>query len=51
MFPTEGHGAKFVGRFGAELDADAGREAAHLRALNVLAVARTDTKISTDTNV
>jgi enamine deaminase RidA (YjgF/YER057c/UK114 family) len=40
MLPTEGHGAKFVGRVGAELDLKAGRKAAHLAALNVLAVAR-----------
>src|SRR6266436_3101932 len=40
MLPTEGHGAKFVGRVRAELDVEAGREAAHLAALNVLAVAR-----------
>ena len=40
MLPTEGHGAKFIGRVGAELDAEAGREAAHLAALNALAVAR-----------
>src|SRR5580700_1549039 len=40
MLPTEGHGAKFVGRVGAELDVDAGRKAARLAALNVLAVAR-----------
>lgn len=40
MLPTEGHGAKFIGRVGAELDVDAGRQAAHLAALNVLAVAR-----------
>lgn len=40
MLPTEGHGAKFIGRVGAELDVEAGREAAHLAALNVLAVAR-----------
>ena len=30
MLPPEGHGAKFVGRFGAELDVEAGRKAAHL---------------------
>jgi enamine deaminase RidA (YjgF/YER057c/UK114 family) len=36
MLPTEGHGAKFIGRIGAELDVAAGRQAA----LNVLAVAR-----------
>jgi enamine deaminase RidA (YjgF/YER057c/UK114 family) len=36
MLPTEGHGAKFIGRVGAE----AGRKAAHLAALNVLAIAR-----------
>src|SRR5438477_5308312 len=40
MLPTEGRVAKFVGRVGAELDVEAGREAAHLAALNVLAVAR-----------
>jgi len=40
MLPTEGHGAKFIGRVGAELDVEAGRQAAHLAALNVLAVAR-----------
>jgi enamine deaminase RidA (YjgF/YER057c/UK114 family) len=40
MLPTEGRVAKFVGRVGAELDVDAGREAAYLAALNVLAVAK-----------
>ena len=40
MLPTEGRVAKFIGRVGAELDVDAGRDAAHLAALNVLAVAR-----------
>ena len=40
MLPTEGRGAKFVGRIGAELDVEAGRAAAHIAALNVLAVAR-----------
>src|SRR5207245_10361175 len=40
MLPTEGRGAKFIGRVGAELDVEAGRNAAHLAALNVLAVAR-----------
>src|SRR2546422_8193118 len=40
MLPTEGHGAKFIGRVGAVLDVDAGRQAARLAALNVLAVAR-----------
>ncbi len=40
MLPTEGHGAKFIGRVGAELDVEAGRQAAHLAALNGLAVAR-----------
>src|SRR5437762_5075123 len=40
MPPTEDRVAKFVGRVGAELDVEAGREAAHLAALNVLAVAR-----------
>src|SRR5437660_2597130 len=40
MLPTEGHGAKFIGRVGAELDVETGRQAARLAALNVLAVAR-----------
>lgn len=40
MLPTEGHAAKFVGRVGAELDSEAGRQAARLAALNSLAVAR-----------
>jgi enamine deaminase RidA (YjgF/YER057c/UK114 family) len=40
MLPTEGRAAKFVGRIGAELDVEAGRKAAHLAALNALAVAR-----------
>jgi len=40
MLPTEGREAKFVGRIGAEFDVEAGRQAAHLAALNVLAVAR-----------
>jgi enamine deaminase RidA (YjgF/YER057c/UK114 family) len=40
MLPTEGRVAKFVGRVGAELDVQAGRKAAYLAALNVLAVAR-----------
>src|SRR2546425_6955246 len=40
MLPTEGHGAKFAGRVGAELDVETGRKAADLAALNALAVAR-----------
>jgi len=40
MLPTEGREAKIVGRVGAELDVEAGRNAAHLAALNVLAVTR-----------
>jgi enamine deaminase RidA (YjgF/YER057c/UK114 family) len=40
MLPTEGRSAKFIGRVGAELDVEAGRRAAHLAALNGLAVAR-----------
>jgi enamine deaminase RidA (YjgF/YER057c/UK114 family) len=34
MLPTEGRVAKFIGRVGAELDVDAGREAAKLATLN-----------------
>jgi enamine deaminase RidA (YjgF/YER057c/UK114 family) len=40
MLPTEGRGATFVGRLGAELDVETGRKAARLAALNALAVAR-----------
>jgi enamine deaminase RidA (YjgF/YER057c/UK114 family) len=40
MLPTEGREARFIGRVGAELDLEAGRKAANLAALNVLAVAR-----------
>jgi len=40
MLPTEGHAAKIIGRVSAELDVEAGRKAAHLAALNALAVAR-----------
>ena len=40
MLPTVGREAKFIGRIGAELDVQTGRKAAHLAALNALAVAR-----------
>src|SRR4029077_15667633 len=40
MLPTVGREAKFIGRIGAELDVQTGREAAHLAAPNGLAVAR-----------
>jgi enamine deaminase RidA (YjgF/YER057c/UK114 family) len=40
MLPTEGRAAKFIGRVGAEFDVEGGRQAAHLAALNALAVAR-----------
>jgi enamine deaminase RidA (YjgF/YER057c/UK114 family) len=40
MLPTEGRVAKFIGRVGEEVDVEAGREAAHLAALNALAVTR-----------
>jgi enamine deaminase RidA (YjgF/YER057c/UK114 family) len=40
MLPTENRDAKFIGRVGAELDAEAGSKAARLAALNALAVAR-----------
>ena len=40
MLPTEGREAKFIGRVGAELDAEAGHAAARLAALNGLAVVR-----------
>ena len=40
MLPTEGRAAKFIGRVGAELDVEAGRQASYLAALNGLAAAR-----------
>jgi enamine deaminase RidA (YjgF/YER057c/UK114 family) len=40
MLPTEGRSAKVIGRVGAELDVEAGRQAARRAALNALAVAR-----------
>src|SRR4030081_3179672 len=40
MLPTQGREAKFIGRLGAELDAEACRNAAYLATLNALAVAR-----------
>jgi enamine deaminase RidA (YjgF/YER057c/UK114 family) len=40
MLPTVGREAKFIGRIGAELDAEAGRKAAHVAAINALAVAK-----------
>jgi enamine deaminase RidA (YjgF/YER057c/UK114 family) len=40
MLPTEGKGAKFVGRGGAELDLKAGRKAGRLATLNAHDVAR-----------
>ena len=40
MLPTAGREAKFIGRIGAELDVQTGRQAAYLAALNGLAVAR-----------
>jgi enamine deaminase RidA (YjgF/YER057c/UK114 family) len=40
MLPTVGREAKFIGRFGAELDGEACHKAARLAALNALAVTR-----------
>ena len=40
MLPTAGRSARFVGRFGAELNMEEARAAARLAALNGLAVAR-----------
>jgi|SRR5215471_2270247 len=40
MLPIEGHGPKFIGRLGAELDAEAARQAARLAALNALALVK-----------
>ena len=38
MLPTVGREAKFIGRVGAELDVEAGRNAARLAASNALAL-------------
>ena len=40
MLPTKERGAKFIGRVGAELNVQEGRQEARLAALNALAVAR-----------
>jgi len=40
MLPIVDHKPKFIGRLGKELDAEAGREAVYLAALNVLAAAK-----------
>jgi enamine deaminase RidA (YjgF/YER057c/UK114 family) len=40
MLPTEGREARFMGRVGAELNAETGQKAARLAAINGLAVAR-----------
>jgi enamine deaminase RidA (YjgF/YER057c/UK114 family) len=40
MLPTQGQRMKFIGRVGLELDAEAGRKAAYLAAVNALAVTR-----------
>jgi len=40
MLPVVDRKPKFIGRLGKELDAEAGREAAYIAALNVLAAAK-----------
>jgi enamine deaminase RidA (YjgF/YER057c/UK114 family) len=40
MLPTEGRVPKYIGRVGAELDVETAQKAAHLAAINALAVAR-----------
>ena len=40
MLPAVGHEPKFVGRLGKQLDANAGREAVRIAALNVLSATR-----------
>jgi enamine deaminase RidA (YjgF/YER057c/UK114 family) len=40
MLPIVDHKPKFVGRLGKELDAEAGRDAVYIAALNVLAAAK-----------
>ena len=40
MLPAIGHQPKYVGRLGNELDANAGREAVRIAALNILSAAR-----------
>jgi hypothetical protein len=40
MLPVIGHEPKFIGRLGKELNANTGREAVRIAALNVLSAAR-----------
>jgi enamine deaminase RidA (YjgF/YER057c/UK114 family) len=40
MLPTEGGQPKLIGRIGAELNVEAGKQAAHVAALNAIAVTR-----------
>jgi enamine deaminase RidA (YjgF/YER057c/UK114 family) len=40
MLPVVDHKPKYIGRLGKELDAEAGRDAAYVAALNVLAAAK-----------
>ena len=40
MLPTEGGQPKLIGRIGAQLNVEAGQQAAHVAALNAIAVAR-----------
>ena len=40
MLPTVGREVQFMGRVGAELDVQAGRQAAHLAAMNGIALVR-----------
>ena len=40
MLPTAGREVQFIGRVGAELDVQAGRQAAHLAAMNGIALVR-----------
>ncbi len=40
MLPTEGGQPKLIGRIGAELNVEAGKRAAHVAALNAIAVTR-----------
>jgi enamine deaminase RidA (YjgF/YER057c/UK114 family) len=40
MLPTDGGQPKLIGRVGAELNVEAGQQAAHVAALNAIAVAR-----------
>ena len=52
MLPTEGHGPKFIGRVGAELDVETARKAQHLGSLDrVTRIVRLGVSVATSGDV